>query len=392
VKLANTGNVVINSNNSAGNTAQWTFDATGNLTVSSTPLDGVGLTVVTPPTTIVISGADFTAVNLIYTRDFSEVTPTWYPAGYNPATDPYILFDGEWGIWNPAFDQAIYVNTGSINAPLVQWNTNPPLGSVAPTGAYTYSNPTWTFDITGTTTFPTGGQISNYPGGVGANNDSWFLTPSTGIGGVSSQDGQQYIQVNNNLFVEIGTGYGTANQSAWQFGLDGTLAAPGAISAPSLVTNNIRSDDSSFVNIEDGVNVTGDIDASGNITSNYFIGNGSQLSLINAATADILNTNGLSTVFYPTFVEDRNNEQILRADVDLSYRTDTNTLTVGNLVISESVVTTPVPFANLTPVAGARAFVNNANLVAAGNFGANISDGGSNTVPVWSDGTNWYIG
>jgi hypothetical protein len=51
-----------------------------------------------------------------------------------------------------------------------------------------------------------------------------------------------------------------------------------------------------------------------------------------------------------------------------------------------------VDFANLIPAAGARAFVNNANLVAAGNFGAQISGGGSNTVPVWSDGTNWYIG
>jgi hypothetical protein len=44
---------------------------------------------------------------------------------------------------------------------------------------------------------------------------------------------------------------------------------------------------------------------------------------------------------------------------------------------------------------GLRGFVNDANLVAAGNFGAQVSDGGGtggNTVPVWSDGFNWYIG
>jgi hypothetical protein len=35
VKLANTGNVVINSNDGVGNTAQWTFDALGNLTLPS---------------------------------------------------------------------------------------------------------------------------------------------------------------------------------------------------------------------------------------------------------------------------------------------------------------------------------------------------------------------
>ena len=55
-------------------------------------------------------------------------------------------------------------------------------------------------------------------------------------------------------------------------------------------------------------------------------------------------------------------------------------------------VTTPTALANLTPVAGARAFVNNGNLIASGHFGNQIGSGGSNVVPVWSDGTNWYIG
>jgi hypothetical protein len=64
----------------------------------------------------------------------------------------------------------------------------------------------------------------------------------------------------------------------------------------------------------------------------------------------------------------------------------------GTLTTPGSVINTPVALANLTAVSGARAFVNNANLVAADNFGAQISGGGSNTVPVWSDGANWYIG
>jgi hypothetical protein len=48
-----------------------------------------------------------------------------------------------------------------------------------------------------------------------------------------------------------------------------------------------------------------------------------------ATTLDITDTNGLTTVYYPTFVETRAAGQIVRADTDLSYRTDTNTLTVG---------------------------------------------------------------
>ena len=52
----------------------------------------------------------------------------------------------------------------------------------------------------------------------------------------------------------------------------------GNLSAVNLVINNIRSDDSSFVNIEDGVNITGAVVASGNITGDYLFGNGSQLT------------------------------------------------------------------------------------------------------------------
>ena len=69
-----------------------------------------------------------------------------------------------------------------------------------------------------------------------------------------------------------------------------------------------------------------------------------------------------------------------------------NIANVRSITVSNRVITTPVPLANLTAIAGGRAFINNANLVATGNFGAQVAGGGSNTVPVWSDGTNWYIG
>jgi hypothetical protein len=55
-------------------------------------------------------------------------------------------------------------------------------------------------------------------------------------------------------------------------------------------------------------------------------------------------------------------------------------------------ITDPRPLANLTAVAGGRAFVSDGNLVATGNFGEQIGGGGANTVPVWSDGVNWYVG
>jgi hypothetical protein len=69
-----------------------------------------------------------------------------------------------------------------------------------------------------------------------------------------------------------------------------------------------------------------------------------------------------------------------------------NTIGASTQLSTKYILFDVVPLNNLTPAFGARAFVNDANLVAAGNFGAQITDGGANTVPVWSDGANWYIG
>ena len=100
------------------------------------------------------------------------------------------------------------------------------------------------------------------------------------------------------------------------------------------------------------ITITGNgISVTGNISGNYFIGNGSQLTGITASA-------------------------------------NTGNVTFSNTTI----ITPPTALANLTPVAGGRAFINNGNLVAVGNFGAQVGNGGSNIVPVWSDGTNWYIG
>lgn len=46
----------------------------------------------------------------------------------------------------------------------------------------------------------------------------------------------------------------------------------------------------------------------------------------------------------------------------------------------------------ITVEGGMRAFVSDANVVPVGNFGEIVSNGGSNTVCVWSDGTNWRVG
>ena len=74
------------------------------------------------------------------------------------------------------------------------------------------------------------------------------------------------------------------------------------------------------------------------------------------------------------------------------YANVVGNITGGNIITAGTVKTTPVALSALTAVDGARALINDSNLVASGNFGAQIGSGGSNTVPAWSNGTNWYIG
>jgi hypothetical protein len=195
--------VFIENQNSDNAVYRWTFGPDGTTTFPANKLKtsiGSNLSIQTEslpedlPTTIIISGADFAAVNLTYTKDGDNLI--WLPANYNPSSDPYIEFDGGYGIRVPGFGQALYVNTGTLEIPLVQWNTNPPLGSVAPTGVYTYPNTytrNWTFDTDGTLTlagvpntnfFNDNGTIKYYPSG-------WFPLQTVGttinglVGGVS---------------------------------------------------------------------------------------------------------------------------------------------------------------------------------------------------------------
>jgi hypothetical protein len=54
----------------------------------------------------------------------------------------------------------------------------------------------------------------------------------------------------------------------------------------------------------------------------------------------------------------------------------------------------PTTIGNLPPAttAGLRAFVTDSNKIASGNYGAIVATGGSNTVSVFSNGSNWLIG
>jgi hypothetical protein len=65
---------------------------------------------------------------------------------------------------------------------------------------------------------------------------------------------------------------------------------------------------------------------------------------------------------------------------------NTNNATIFNPVVTLATL----PSAGLVP--GATAMINDSNVPALGNFGAIAATGGTDIVPVFSDGTNWLIG
>ena len=69
---------------------------------------------------------------------------------------------------------------------------------------------------------------------------------------------------------DIATFLYDSNQDRWVTNI--------GVAMPDIVVNSIRSDDSSFVSIQDGLYVDGPVDATGTISAPYFVGNGSQLS------------------------------------------------------------------------------------------------------------------
>lgn len=66
--------------------------------------------------------------------------------------------------------------------------------------------------------------------------------------------------------------------------------------------------------------------------------------------------------------------------------------TVAGAVVALGTV--PTIFADLpAPTVGARAFITDSPVAASGNFGTAVTTGGgTNKVPLWSEGTGWFIG
>jgi len=294
VSVQASGNVAIQANAVFGGTPRtWMFDYNGNLTlpqlttINDVSGTGTTLTVGVPPTVIVISGADFVAVNTTYTRDFGQATPTWYPAGYTPGVNPYIMFTGgQYGIYNPGFVPPLYINTGTLNIPLIQWNLNPPLGSIAPTAVYTYGStgPAWKFDPTGNLKLPgvlvaqasDNGSIIFSNNGTDTNGsfkvdgglnmtisaNSNFYVKRAGSDRLAITDTDTTLMAGANLVLKSNK---NATEKVWTFDTTGNLTAPGNITSGNLLTRTLYTGGATTV--PSGVTMDGGVVVNGNIAT-----------------------------------------------------------------------------------------------------------------------------
>jgi hypothetical protein len=194
-------------------------------------------------------------------------------------------------------------------------------------------------------------------------------------------DDGKYVKLESGGNVQIGSNDAVGNAAQWTFDTTGNLTVPGGGAVFSIGT--------------------GTMGVTANATSgNAYLGlddTSSAATLYGNAGVQIGTNGNVSWNFQPSGNLSAPGNIIAVGNVTGGNIVTAGSggdiaLTGGNITGALRVTTTPTALANLSAIAGGRAFVNNANLVAVGNFGNQVGSGGSNTVPVWSDGSNWYIG
>lgn len=269
-------------------------------------------------------------------------------------------------------------------------------GAISATGNITGANITTTGSISATGNIISGNLSS-----------SGNVTANTIIGNISAPDGNGSVLINadgiigaaagfnydrpgNMLYAPAGSFAGFSDGTNGLFVGEPAFTELGSAVMAQFTGNVPNYSQVNFQNISNADTASGDyiITADNGTDSTHFLDLGMTSS----------NWNGLQENSLGNLIG-ANNGYLYVQDGNLTLATKfgatANVWTFGidgTLSAPGVVVTTPSLYANLTAVAGARAFINDGNLVGAGNFGAQVIGGGSNTIPVWSDGVNWYIG
>jgi hypothetical protein len=232
VKLANTGNVVINSNDDVGNSAQWNFDTTGNLTLPGNIIainyaNGNRVTggVTFDGEAVIGTGTSNTQSGLYLAPDPVSLTNDLYlRVRGNILDEPtHIHFDtGNNQYYNLIIgDDNKYVqlaNTGNIVI-----NTNNYAGNTAQ----------WNFDTDGTTQFPGSKILAPVSESITMQSDQYsqlmWENANVTVAPNMAINSNFYVSQNNaTLDIAKRDGSGTQVTKSWYWNADGTLTLPTA--------------------------------------------------------------------------------------------------------------------------------------------------------------------
>jgi len=382
----------------------------------------------TPPTTLIGKAGD---------------VPGMY--AYNSSYFYYCF--GTWNGTSTIWAQVSQINSVSVNK-INNGNSNVSIGgananvtitvnSIANIATFSTIGLSVTGNITGNYFIGDGSQLINLPAGNYSNANVANFIPTysgnigslTAIGNVKTVsffvgDGSQLSNINAANLVGAYSNANVANYlptfsgniTANTISLTGNITA-NVVYANDLVSEYIYGQDGNIILITDNTN----LELAWIISSNPTIVGANNSTLFTPVSDDIhvgaiqfQGSTGTGLISYvgPNNGNISNTFSILSTSANILfgmnngnsayanamiYDTTGNLSLPGNLsaignITSTIINTIPVPLANLTAVLGSRAFITDANLIAAGNFGSQVSSGGSNVVPVWSDGANWYIG
>jgi hypothetical protein len=389
VKLANTGGVVINSNDGAGNTAQWTFGTNG-ITTLPTVLAGdtaIGTAFNTnPPGHTVtlkhnggVSGGsggelkfDYGNAQIKVVKD-AGTTQTW-----TFGTDGTTQFPGSMilapvsqsiTMQSDQYSQLMWQNANVTVAPNMAINSNFYVAQNNATLDIGYrdgnSSPqfkSWYWNVDGNLKLPSGGYILNsddsiYGGGDYSNvqvatylqvgnisnvsvagnvTATYFVGNGAFLTGIAASS--SYSNVQTAAYLATATINTTGNITAGNLFTSGALyvanitttGASGNISGANYITANVILTNGGWGNISQVANIQANaVLVSGNVTATYFLGNGALLTGIVAGSSSYSNVQ--VATYLPTYTGNVQADRITTQSISSNAINGSVDIVLGNI-------------------------------------------------------------
>ena len=266
---------------------------------------------------------------------------------------------------------------GPVGSTGPQGATGDPGGATGSTGATGVTGLTGTTGATGAGTTgatgvqgPQGATGAGTTGATGATGPIGSTGPSGGPTGATGSTGLTGPAGDNGLPGATGS-TGPVGPSGGPTGATGLTGLQGTTGAT-------------------GVGTPGATGATGVIGSSGATGSTGPVGPIAGANTQVLFNDAGIANGSPNFTFNKSTLEIVIGTGTAGNITGADVISANTLITVSGTFST-LPSA-ITIGAGAREFITDGNLIAAGNFGQVVSGGGSNAVPLYSDGANWRIG